>query len=79
MPQMNEEVLQKSSEPPYQDFWHFVLKLKALAKKSLPDFNDFNAMDASGGNFDDAYDLGMKHGEIMLAQEILEMLKIDYK
>lgn len=53
-----------------------IQKLKKLAKRSLPD-DDWNPMDASGGNFDDAYDMGIRHGETMLAQEILSDLGVD--
>lgn len=53
-------------------------KLKRLARKRLPG-EDFNPMDASGGNFDDAYDMGIRHGETMLAQELLGELGIDYE
>ena len=40
------------------------------------DFEDFNAMDASGGNFDDAYYMGSEHGEIFGQLNLLnELLK----
>lgn len=52
-------------------------KLKELAaKKAGFDNEEFNAMDASGGNFDDAYDMGCDHGEIALAREILPMVEL---
>jgi len=42
-------------------------------------WEDFNACDASGGNFDDAYELGMEHGEtygkLSLLRELLEILE----
>ena len=52
------------------------LKLQELAKRTCwNDNEDFNAMDYSGGNFDDAYYGGEKDGQTELAREILEMLK----
>jgi len=37
---------------------------------------DFNPMDASGGNFDDAYRLGIDHGDIFARyEEIYEFVK----
>lgn len=42
---------------------------------------DFEAMDASGGNFDDAYSTGTDHGEtfrdLSLLPEIIALLKED--
>jgi hypothetical protein len=38
--------------------------------------DDFNPMDASGGNFDDAYQLGFEHGETSGKLAVLyELLK----
>lgn len=50
-----------------------VLKeLKELAKKHNPAYDeDFIAEDWAGGNFDDAHSLGMRHGEIDLAQRVI--------
>jgi len=54
-----------------------IAKLKALAgKKAGFDNNKFNAMAASGGNYDDAYDIGCNDGEIALAREILPMVEL---
>jgi len=36
---------------------------------------DFNPMDASGGNFDDAYYMGITQGRAELAEEIREIFK----
>lgn len=36
---------------------------------------DFNVYDYSGGNFDDAYDLGFDAGETSLAREIVEIIE----
>lgn len=65
--------------------------MKELIEKLIADFEDeieeieeiygsewenFDAMDASGGNFDDAYNLGYKHGQIYGRYELLkELLK----
>jgi hypothetical protein len=40
---------------------------------------DFNPMDASGGNFDDSYNMGRRHGEQELAQLIREILYANAK
>ncbi len=37
--------------------------------------DDFNAYESSGGNYDDAYDMGRGAGEEDLAQEILNSVK----
>jgi hypothetical protein len=34
-----------------------------------------SAYEASGGNYDDAYSMGMRDGEILLARELLKMLE----
>jgi hypothetical protein len=40
------------------------------------DWEEFNPCDASGGNFDDAYQLGSEHGEIFGKLALLrELLK----
>jgi len=50
-------------------------KLEKLSKKeTVGDNEDFNAYDYSGGNYDDAYNLGYSDGEIFLARELLEMI-----
>ena len=36
---------------------------------------DWNPMDASGGNFDDAYNMGYNDGESALAQRIRDLLR----
>jgi len=48
-------------------------EIKELAKKHNPRWDDdFCAEDYAGGNFDDGHDAGMSHGEIDLAQRIIE-------
>jgi len=37
--------------------------------------DDFDPQDASGGNFDDAYDLGEEHGDTFGKISILEAIK----
>ena len=56
-------------------------KLKKLAQKKVlgEGEEDFNPMDASGGNFDDAYDMGIDDGEIWLAREILNKMGVKYE
>jgi hypothetical protein len=50
--------------------------LEKLAKrKCWSDTEDFNPMDMSGGNFDDAYFGGHADGQAELAQDILAMLE----
>jgi hypothetical protein len=50
-------------------------RLEQLAKRNCwSDNEDFSSCDYSGGNFDDAYNGGLKDGEVLLAREILEML-----
>jgi hypothetical protein len=39
---------------------------------------DFNAYDSSGGNFDDAYQIGVDDGEIYLARHILDAVGVVY-
>lgn len=47
-------------------------KLQKLAvKDTLFDDEESTIMDACGGNFDDAYELGCKDGEIAFARELL--------
>lgn len=38
------------------------------------DMEDFNPMDASGGNFDDCYYMGLEHGQTEGKLEILYMV-----
>ena len=50
--------------------------LEKLAKrKCWSDTEDFDPMDMSGGNFDDAYFGGHADGQAELAQDILAMLE----
>jgi len=41
--------------------------------------DDFNASDASGGNFDDAYELGDEHGSIYAEYEAINQFIKDLK
>lgn len=43
-----------------------------VAKNIKSDEKDFNVFDYSGGNFDDAFALGIECGEASLAKELLE-------
>ena len=59
-----------------------VNRLIRLAKNKTSDEHSsdeiFNPYDAFGGNFDDTYYGGMNDGEIQLARDILDELKIEY-
>ena len=47
-------------------------KLESIVNKKISsDDEDFSVCDYSGGNYDDAYELGCESGEKWLAQEIL--------
>jgi hypothetical protein len=51
-------------------------KVEKLNEAYGEEWEEFNAMDASGGNFDDAYELGSEHGEIFGKLSLLrELLK----
>lgn len=41
---------------------------------SCDDDDYFNPMEASGGNFDDCYEMGRDHADVDTAQEILALL-----
>ena len=43
--------------------------LEAETRDEVPE--DFNAYESSGGNFDDAYAMGVEHGRAELAAELL--------
>lgn len=58
-------------------------KIRALAEtfakqemhsEGYPEGDYFNACDASGGNYDDAYYYGLEDGEIGMARAILDLL-----
>lgn len=54
-----------------------IAKLKVLAvKTAATDNDDFSAYDYSGGQPDDAYEMGCEDGEIALAREILPMVEL---
>jgi hypothetical protein len=58
-----------------QDMAALKLKLEKLSsRKGWADEEDFNPMEMSGGNFDDAYSGGFSDGEASLAAEILLIL-----
>ena len=40
-------------------------------EEDFDNFEDFSAYEASGGNFDDAYDMGMEHGALYATLSIL--------
>jgi hypothetical protein len=50
--------------------------IEAEASREIaPDLNeDFNPMDCSGGNFDDAYEMGVEHGYVLFARELLDLI-----
>ena len=59
------------------------LKIEARTELAEDDVEDddeyFNPDDAAGGNFDDAYSMGVDAGSTYLAREILESLGISWK
>jgi hypothetical protein len=44
------------------------------ALKSVTEDDDFNPMDYSGGNFDDAFEMGVEEGYIRFAEDLLDLL-----
>lgn len=55
------------------------IKLINLAKKQIPlDKGEMNLYDHVGSNVDDAFELGLEHGEVFLAREILKLFCIKY-
>jgi len=53
-----------------------IAKIKAVAaKEAACDDEDFTVCDYASGNLDDAYDLGTRHGEIIFARQLLDMLR----
>lgn len=53
-----------------EDLKSFVEKI--AGGRAPADDEDFNAMDYSGGNFDDAFSLGYDEGYVGLARELLK-------
>ena len=52
--------------------------LKKEADRDLPiddEDQDFNPQDWSGGNFDDCYEMGFRHGRIDMARDVLRAAK----
>lgn len=46
------------------------------SEEITPDLNeDFEPRSCSGGNFDDAYEMGIEHGRVLYARELLDMVK----
>jgi hypothetical protein len=54
------------------DLQHKLLELIDQCAKPVERSDDWNPLDGSGGNFDDAYELGRRDGEADLAQMIRE-------
>jgi hypothetical protein len=53
-----------------------ITRLEELASKTAwSDDPEFNAWEFSGNNFDDAYAGGVQDGEILLARELLAMIR----
>lgn len=48
-----------------------------LEIKPVKHSDDWNPYDASGGNFDDAYEIGVRDGESQLAAELRDLLGIN--
>lgn len=48
---------------------------KTLYDRCEEDGEDFNPCDASGGNFDDAYQMGVDDGRIDMARDVLGWLE----
>jgi hypothetical protein len=48
---------------------------KITAKKAKSETEDFNVNDWSGGNVDDAFQIGYDDGQIHLAESVLETLE----
>lgn len=54
-------------------------KIRVLAQgDALIDFDDLSAHDYFGGNLDDAYNMGIHDGRILLARDIISWLN-DYE
>lgn len=51
-----------------------IIEAKAACKSPADDV-DFNAMDYSGGNYDDCFELGVQEGKILFAHELLTALR----
>jgi hypothetical protein len=56
-----------------------ITRLKELARrKCFHDEDDAVVEDYAGGNVDDAFDLGERAGETMLARDVLTALNIEW-
>lgn len=55
-------------------------RLVKTAKRTIVgDEDDFNAYDYCGGNYDDAYERGWDDGCINGAQELLDLIGVNYE
>ena len=62
--------------------WYFIsmnekaleLIRKVAAQKVSAEDENFNVMDYSGGNFEDAFNLGFEFGEISMARVLLDLI-----
>jgi hypothetical protein len=53
-----------------------IAELKRLSEKTCnADDDDFIVNDYAGGNIDDAYDIGVEHGEILLSRKLIKLLE----
>lgn len=53
--------------------------LKSVAaQKAYSDSENFNPCDHSGGNYDDAYNLGLDDGDILFARDLLRKLGVPF-
>lgn len=46
---------------------------KAAAQEISADEDDFMVYDYTGGNIDDAYSIGLDHGEVYFARQLLKL------
>lgn len=51
---------------------------EVASKPCASDWEDFNPMECSGGNYDDAYDMGRRHGKTEFARHLLNELGIEF-
>lgn len=52
-------------------------KMATLLERATEEDGYFDAQDYSGGNFDDAFNLGVEVGEAILIEELLNILNIE--
>lgn len=59
---------------------NMIAGLKKMAASTIGcDKDDFMVDDYAGGNIDDAYDMGTRHGAVELARELLDQLGVGYE